>query len=586
MACPISASTESAELPPFLFNAWRFGQYQETIAKKRNELDGWTVSSLVETCFKFQMNSHKTLQETRARKKSTTPSLFSITTGNFLEELNNSDNPQVVLRTSAAKLDEYTWRHFLKDPRPTYKVLRALYSLTLLDVGISSAPTSRRAVDIDEAILRNEKYIPSRGDAENADGKYLVGLSDLCTAVGACPGGRNRMMFTRVNPPKGGLEVLDERRARVMYLQPNDQTFIQAFGYATNGILQGLDWANVFVAGGKVLSTLICANDAWESGIDLYIYGLDAEQANEKVRHIYQVWSGNLPASNQEKLVVKNPKTIDLLPSYPNCRVQIVLKLVSSPTKALLNFDLDASAVGFDGSRVLMLPRCARAIETGYSVFTMDLIWGHHLSGRKKTQQSRVFKYADRGFGLRILPSYAKSLEEDGLERRSHKDDMIDLDGYDKVNGLGVKRTRKPDGVQEPGLKTLQRIACLGRNYVQRHYYKTTPLAIFPDHPSRVQGQSSEERENDREDENKWQDEVTCKEAFARAEKENNAIREANKLQMEAAWGSRRHVIRFGELDTRLMRQGSPNTYRGLSCFELFMRHCEAWRLDALGYAR
>lgn len=467
MACSTSASPESAELPPFLRNAWGWGQPHESTAKKNNELDGWTVSSLVETWLKFKMNRHKTLQETRAREKSITPSLFSMTTGSFLEDLNNSDNPEADMRTSADMLDTTTLRHLLRDPRSTYKVLRAFYSLTLPVVGTDLAPTSRRAIDIDEAILRNERYVRSRGDAENEDGKYLVGLSDLCTAVGACPEGPHRFSFTRVDPPKGGLEVLDERRPRVMYLLPNDQTFIQAFGHTTDGILRGLDWANVFAAGGKVLGTLICAGDVKESDIDLYIYGLDAEQANQKVRHIYQIWSDNLPASNHEKLVVKNPKTINLIPSYPNCRVQIVLKLVSSLTQALLNFDLDECAVGFDGSRVLMLPRCARAIETGYSVFTMDLIWGYHLSDRRETQRSRVFKYADRGFGLRILPSYAKALEEDDLERQSHKDDKIDLDDeYDEARRFGVSRARKPDGVQEPGLKTLKRIAYLGRSYV------------------------------------------------------------------------------------------------------------------------
>jgi len=36
-----------------------------------------------------------------------------------------------------------------------------------------------------------------------------------------------------------------------------------------------------------------------------------------------------------------------------------------------------------------MLPRCARALETGYTAFTMDLVYGHHLGDRRATQEMR-----------------------------------------------------------------------------------------------------------------------------------------------------------------------------------------------------
>lgn len=584
------------ELPPFLFNAWRFGQHHESIAKDKKELDGWTVSSLVEKYLKFQLDAYKTLQETRASKKSTPSSFFSIIACKILEELNKSDKPEADARVVADTLNTATLQHLLRDPRPTYRVLRAFHSLKPA-IETSSAQHPRRAIDIDEAILLNERYIRSRGEAENQDGKYLVGLSELYTAVEACSEGPDRVVFTRMDPPKGGLELLDERRDRVVCMQPNDRVFTEAFGKATRGILQGLDWANVLAAGGKVLGTLCMLKDVGESDIDLYIYGLDAEQANQKVRHIHQVWSDNLPANTREKLVLKNPKTINFLATYPNCRVQIVLKLLSSPTEALLNFDLDVCAVGFDGSRVLMLPRCARAIETGYSVFTMDLIWGHHLSDRRETQESRIFKYADRGFGLRILPSYAKSLEEDDLERQCCKDGKMAVDReYDQGVGLWRGRwrgrDRKPHGSQEPGLKTLKRVAYLGQDYVRRFYFGATPLAIFPNHS--FQDQDVEEQEDgweytsDDTDDGSWGDreilrnEDMWKDVFARAEKQN----ERRRVGAEIGKGPELCLITLSELDTEQMRQGLPDSDRGLASFELFMRHCEAWRLDAVGYAR
>lgn len=70
--------------------------------------------------------------------------------------------------------------------------------------------------------------------------------------------------------------------------------------------------------------------------------------------------------------------------------MQIVLKWVASPTEVLLNFDLDPCAIGFNGKDVFMLPRCARALETGYSVFTTYLVEGHYFANRGQTNLSRL----------------------------------------------------------------------------------------------------------------------------------------------------------------------------------------------------
>ena len=56
--------------------------------------------------------------------------------------------------------------------------------------------------------------------------------------------------------------------------------------------------------------------------------------------------------------------------------LQIVLNLSKTVADVLLNFDLDQCAMGFNGTPVLMLPRCARALETGYTVFCSDLVCG------------------------------------------------------------------------------------------------------------------------------------------------------------------------------------------------------------------
>lgn len=160
-------------------------------------------------------------------------------------------------------------------------------------------------------------------------------------------------------------------------------------------------------------SLVSCCNHNWDVGerwsssdIDVYVYGLSASEATTKIRSIYETFRSNLSNRiHMPTLAVRNSKTITFYTSYPLRRIQIVLKLVESPKDVLLNFDLDICAVGWDGSKVWMLPRAARALESssiviphaytdlhyaaGSNVFTMHLIRGHYLSERRASQPQR-----------------------------------------------------------------------------------------------------------------------------------------------------------------------------------------------------
>ncbi|KAJ7276704.1 hypothetical protein C8J57DRAFT_1061528 [Mycena rebaudengoi] len=224
--------------------------------------------------------------------------------------------------------------------------------------------------------------------------------------------------ITRAQLP--GYEVLCEARERQIKIQPSVEAFKRTFDRMSDGLLKGIDWNNVVVAGGIVLGTLVSVDSAsghsleqrWTSSdIDIYIYGLSPSAANEKVQHLFTTFNSNLP-SGTPTLAVRNCNTITFYAHYPLRRIQIVLKLVESPRAVLLNFDLDICAMGWDGSQVWMLPRAARALETGCSVFTMDLIDGHYLSDRRASEPERIFKYADKGYGIRFLPSYISALDD------------------------------------------------------------------------------------------------------------------------------------------------------------------------------
>ncbi|KAJ7031761.1 hypothetical protein C8F04DRAFT_1185686 [Mycena alexandri] len=240
---------------------------------------------------------------------------------------------------------------------------------------------------------------------------------------------------TITRPVSTGFAVLDERRQSQIIIQPSTMAFAKQFDLMTDNLLKNLDWNNVFVAGGIVLGTLLSlehdrkaldyATDHWESSdIDVYIYGLSAADATIKAQSIYDTFRANLPDVTPS-CVVKNTRTITFYTRYPLRRVQIVLKLGKTPKDILVNFDLDICAMGWDGSTVWMLPRAARALES--SVNPILAVWMqciHYESyprplsfeppGNPTSTDYNIsfrliislFKYANKGYGLRFLASY------------------------------------------------------------------------------------------------------------------------------------------------------------------------------------
>ncbi|KAJ3740389.1 hypothetical protein DFH05DRAFT_1508590 [Lentinula detonsa] len=295
--------------------------------------------------------------------------------------------------------------------------------------------------DVDEWVLHNEMFLRALSKphadcvpALKSSSVGLVRISDLSRTLHSCalvispndPSYAHALKISRLPiHALPGYTILAEKRSPTIFVQPTASDFKGRFDCMSGGLLAGLDWSNIFVAGGLVLGALLTPdipptasvptserlylNQPLEwisSDIDLYIYGLDVEAANEKIKHIAEVYQSNLGSVDAPFLVVRNSQTITLYSEWPKRRVQIVLKLVKSPRDVLLNFDLDSCALGWDGKEVRMLPRFVRALETGTNVFTMDLVNGHYLGDRKATRDKRVFKYAKRGYGIRIIPLY------------------------------------------------------------------------------------------------------------------------------------------------------------------------------------
>ncbi|KAJ7199724.1 hypothetical protein B0H12DRAFT_1081338 [Mycena haematopus] len=252
-------------------------------------------------------------------------------------------------------LDSNLW----KWTRIPYTTFRAA-----LNKGSSNDPKIDERID--EWVLSNEKWLRHR----TTDVPWQCGLL------------RPHSIWAdnHATQSLSGVEVLCDARKDVLTIQPSTPVFEDAFNRMTDGLLIGLDWTNVMVAGGMVLGTLVSVPDSglgflklWNSSdIDLYIYGLAAEAATAKIHHIYQTLRNNLPP-NTSTVAVKNSKTITFYAHYP----------IEEDTNVLLNFDLDICAVGWDGNDVWMLPRAARALE----------IRGHYLSERRASHPQRAMGY-------------------------------------------------------------------------------------------------------------------------------------------------------------------------------------------------
>ena len=486
-----------APLPPYLLNAYRFRDSDEDPTVLGKQLCRWTGAMLGEDYLKYQLNRHRAAIHGHTPNH-TAPSLLSCAVGNILRSLESSEDLPAAVEEVYRQYEPLHLRQILNDPRISYQMLRTFSrhpEFTMI------APKGiRTIIDIDEAVIRNERYIRTLTDIDQRN-KYLVGLKDLCSTVPFHTHVEDSINFIRREPPKGGFEILNGKRKRELRIASSEASFDISFSAITKGALLGLHWSNVIVAGRVALLSLLQASDTsrdlgiYEPRIRLYIHGVQPDAANRKLHEIHDTWASNL-TPNAQKLVVKSMRGIDLITDSQERCIRIILKLYASPIDVLLDSDLDASAIGYDGSRVFMLPRCARAIETGYSVFTMDLVWGCPRERRRALSIHSLFVYAEHGFGVRILPSYAGFLENDKFQEINIEElhlndpqsdagtDELDEEGTQQVVQNNIQTPRRTCS-REPGLRKLKRVARLAEDYVRGLYltnqYREASRSPLPD---------------------------------------------------------------------------------------------------------
>ncbi|KAK0541116.1 hypothetical protein OC835_000326 [Tilletia horrida] len=195
-----------------------------------------------------------------------------------------------------------------------------------------------------------------------------------------------------------GLAFFDQYRRDTIGIR-SPSSFAVYLRKRTKGVLDGVDFQNLVIAGGFPLACLLCTDQGapifHASDIDLYLFAVTSQQASDKASDIQAAIQANVDSFDEHYYVVRTSGTLSFVPkpssTYP--KIQIVLRLHYSALDVVANFDRDEVSLLWDGSQVLLDLRAVRAINSGFSVLTEKLI--------KSTSMTRIInRYAQRGFGL------------------------------------------------------------------------------------------------------------------------------------------------------------------------------------------
>ncbi|EPS32748.1 hypothetical protein PDE_07708 [Penicillium oxalicum 114-2] len=185
---------------------------------------------------------------------------------------------------------------------------------------------------------------------------------------------------------------------------PSLEEFQKNFALFTEGALSDLDWSNVVAAGSAVVTSLLPVPKKYQnskrglrqyyhdefapaSDVDLFLYGLNEEQAIEKIKQIEDKIRNTIL---YETTTIRTKNAITIASQYPTRHVQIVLRVYHSVSEILTGFDVDCSCAAYDGKQVYASPRAIAAFITQTN--QVD------LTRRSPSYENRLSKYSHRGF--------------------------------------------------------------------------------------------------------------------------------------------------------------------------------------------
>jgi len=231
---------------------------------------------------------------------------------------------------------------------------------------------------------------------------------------------KRRLLFTKkYNPKTNCINTKNE--------------FDRYFDIATDNMFLCMDWNNVLIAGGSILSLLSSVPDEYKKSdetlkkwfskeakfgdIDIFLYGLSDRQATKKIFEIYESIKKVVPS---DILCIRGPRALTFVIGNKHRHVQIVLRNFKTVAEILLSFDIDSCCFGYDGNKVWCCPRSHHAIT--HSVNTVV------ISKSSASFEYRLSKYGKRGYAVYVPNFTEENLNEQIYTRPPHQ-----LDGLAKL---------------------------------------------------------------------------------------------------------------------------------------------------------
>lgn len=209
--------------------------------------------------------------------------------------------------------------------------------------------------------------------------------------------------------------------------------FEKYFDIVTNNVFLCMDWNNVLMAGGSILSILSSVPEEYKTSdekiqewfkkdgnfgdIDIFLYGLNDRQATKKIFEIYESIKNVIP---KDILCVRGPRAITFTIGNPYRHIQIILRNFKSVSEILMSFDVDSCAFGYDGDKVWCSDRSYNAITKAINVVKIDK--------RSQSYEYRLAKYGKRGYAV-----YVPGFTEDNLNEQIYLKPPHQLKGLAKL---------------------------------------------------------------------------------------------------------------------------------------------------------
>ena len=170
------------------------------------------------------------------------------------------------------------------------------------------------------------------------------------------------------------------------------------------------EWDNLFLAGGSVVNAILDIK-CGRSDYDVFIYGLNEEDANAKiVRILSRIKATSITRSENAITIYEWSREI-----------QIILRLYQTKAEVLYGFDVDSCCVGFDGSKVWMTPRAKYSFENMINCIDFDRM--------SPTYELRLAKYMKRGFSV-YIPGFD--------QKKVLKDKIMQVHKISKLKGIDI----------------------------------------------------------------------------------------------------------------------------------------------------